>query len=156
MSRPGTPLPASSAPYLSGPQLPPPEEVVRQPRGRLRRSLTSSSAEGMVAEVVSACAGGAVLTGWALYLGCNPFWIAMLGALPFFAQLAQLPAAWFTAFAGQRRVAIAAVCASRQALRIREPRAGSVDELLRLTLDGAARLRLQVARLSFQLVRARR
>jgi len=114
--RPGTTLPASSAPYLSGPQLPPSAEALHQPPGALRRSLTSSSAEGMVAEVVSACAGGAVLTGWALYLGCNPFWIGMLGALPFFAQLTQLPAAWFTAFAGQRRVAIAAVCASRQAL----------------------------------------
>jgi MFS family permease len=116
MLRPGTALPASSAPYLSGPQLPPSALAVRQTGGTLRKSLSSSAMEGMMAEVVSACAGGAVLTGWAIHLGCNAFWIGMLGALPFFAQLIQLPAAWFSARTGQRRVAIAAVCASRQAL----------------------------------------
>jgi hypothetical protein len=76
----------------------------------------------MAAEVVSACsvgglggfAAGAVLTGWALHLGCGPLWLGLLGALPFFAHLAQLPAALVTSACGRRRVAIVAVSASRQ------------------------------------------
>lgn len=38
----------------------------------LRRSLRASVAEGAVAEVFTACATGAVVTGWALHLGADP------------------------------------------------------------------------------------
>ncbi|MGZ3420795.1 MAG: MFS transporter [Polyangiales bacterium] len=68
----------------------------------------------MFAEVVSACAGGAVLTGWALTLGCSPTTIALLGALPFLAQLLHVPSAFLTERFGRKAVAIAAVTISRQ------------------------------------------
>ena len=83
--------------------------------GRLRCSLRASVAEGVVAEGVMACAGGATITGWALYLGCGPFWVGLLGALPFLAQLMQLPGAWLTSRLGARRVALLTVALSRQA-----------------------------------------
>lgn len=73
-------------------------------------------AEGILAEVVTATAGGAVLMGWALYLRCSPELIGILGALPFASQLVQLPSAWLSCVAGYRRVAIFAVAASRQVL----------------------------------------
>jgi MFS family permease len=72
-------------------------------------------AEGVVAEGVMACAGGAIIMGWALYLGCGPFWVGLLGALPFLAQLMQLPGAWLTSRFGARRMALLTVLLSRQA-----------------------------------------
>jgi MFS family permease len=62
-----------------------------------------------------ACAGGAVITGWALYLGCGPVGVALLGAMPFLAQLMQLPGAWLTTRLGARRAAVLTVAVSRQA-----------------------------------------
>ncbi|HET6440392.1 MAG TPA: MFS transporter [Anaeromyxobacter sp.] len=89
---------------------------VRGPASRLRRSLRASTAEGFGAELVNACAGPTILTGWALHLGATPLEVGLLGALPQLAQLVQLPSAWATALLGRRRVAIAAVGLSRQAL----------------------------------------
>lgn len=86
------------------------------PATRLRASLRASVAEGMVTELITACAGATVLTGWALHLAATPLEIGFLGALPFLAQLAQVPAAWLTALAGRRRVAVVAIAISRQAL----------------------------------------
>jgi MFS family permease len=86
------------------------------PASRARRSLRAATAEGVVAELVGACAGATVLTGWALHLGATPLEVGLVAALPQLAQLVQLPSAWVTALAGRRRVAIAAVAASRQAL----------------------------------------
>jgi MFS family permease len=63
--------------------------------------------------VFGACAGGAVLTGWALYLGASAVTIGLLTALPVAAQIVQLPAAWLTQRFGAKRLAIAAVGASR-------------------------------------------
>jgi len=68
-----------------------------------------------VAEWVMACAGGAVITGWALHLGCGPLGVALLGALPFLAQLMQLPGAYLTSRFGARRMALITVALSRQA-----------------------------------------
>jgi hypothetical protein len=84
---------------------------VRQ--GRLRASLRASVAEGAAAEVFGACAGGAVLTGWALYLGASPFTIGLLAALPVAAQVVQLPAAWLTQRIGPKPLAILSIGASR-------------------------------------------
>jgi MFS family permease len=81
--------------------------------GRLRASLDASVAEGAVAEVFGACAGGAVLTGWALYLGASPVTIGLLAALPVAAQAVQLPAAWLTQRLGAKRLAVGAIGASR-------------------------------------------
>jgi len=86
------------------------------PASRLRRSLRASTAEGLFAELVAACAGTTALTGWALHLGASPLEVGLVGALPQLAQVVQLPAAWATALHGRRRVAIAAVTLSRQAL----------------------------------------
>jgi MFS family permease len=71
-------------------------------------------AEGLFAEVVSACSGGAVLTGWALYLGAGPLLIGLVMALPQIAQLFQLPAAWTTSRLGSRRAAVVLVAVQRQ------------------------------------------
>jgi MFS family permease len=87
-------------------------------RGRtrvLRASLDASVAEGAVAEVFGACAGGAVLTGWALYFGATPIVIGVLGALPFAAQIVQVPAAWLTQRVGAKPLALVAVGAARLA-----------------------------------------
>src|SRR5688500_8442677 len=95
-----------------------PEESSTRVRSRaklVRGSLRASTAEGVVADVVGAFTGGAVQTGWALYLGCSPFWIGVLGALPFLSQVLQLPAVWFSSRFGQRRVALFCVALSRQA-----------------------------------------
>lgn len=84
------------------------------PRTLLRRSLRISLLEGVLAEVVGACATGGVLAAWALYLGLAPLLLGLVGALPFAAQLLQLPAAVLARRAGSRRMALAAVAVSRQ------------------------------------------
>jgi len=86
-------------------------QVVRP--GRLRASLDASVAEGAAAEVFGACAGGAVLTGWALFLGASPVVIGLLGALPLAAQMVQVPAAWLTERIGAKPLAILAIGAAR-------------------------------------------
>jgi MFS family permease len=129
--RPGTGGPYQAAPGQPG-------RRHRQSTERLRRSLRASTLEGMFAEVVTACAGGAVLTGWALHLGCGPLLVGLLSALPFLAQAVQLPAAWITASVGRRPVAIAAVSASRLVLfpLALLPLAAPVPEAARAILIG--------------------
>jgi MFS family permease len=85
-------------------------------RARLRRSLRACTAEGLFAEVVNACAGGAILTGWALHLHASAALTGLVVALPQMAQLVQIPAAWSTARLGHRRAAVALVAASRQVM----------------------------------------
>ena len=70
--------------------------------------------EGALAEVVGACTSGGALTAWALYLELPPLLIGVLGALPFTAQLVQLPAAWCTRRFGSRRAALWTIGISRQ------------------------------------------
>ncbi|HEX9241185.1 MAG TPA: MFS transporter [Anaeromyxobacter sp.] len=112
----------SALPRLARPPAPCPPE--RPPSGRrprrlapdaLRRSLRVSTAEGIAAEVVGACASGAALTGWALQLGCGPALIGLLGALPYVAHLLQLPAARLVERFGPRRVALWSIAIARQA-----------------------------------------
>jgi MFS family permease len=69
----------------------------------------------MAAEVVAACTGGAVIMGWALHLGCDAQVVGILGALPFLAQLGQIPGAWLTARWGPRRAALLTIAVARQA-----------------------------------------
>jgi MFS family permease len=71
-------------------------------------------AEGLVAEIVGACTGGAVLTGWAIHLESGPLLTGLVMALPQLAQVLQIPAAWTTSRFGSRRVAIWLVAAQRQ------------------------------------------
>lgn len=87
----------------------------RPPSRPLARSLRTSTAEGVAAELVGAAASTAAITAWALHLGCGAGAIAVLGAMPFLAHVLQLPAAALTARFGARRVALGAVAISRQA-----------------------------------------
>jgi len=87
-----------------------------RPVRALRRSLRLSVWEGLFAEVFNACVGPTILVGWALQLRCSPLEIGLVGALPQLAQLVQIPAAWATVLFGRRRVALATIAASRQAL----------------------------------------
>jgi len=86
------------------------------PASSVRRSLRASLAEGLFAELVTACAGSTVLVGWALHLGASPLEVGLVAALPQLAQAFQLPGAWVTALLGRRRAALWAVTLSRQAL----------------------------------------
>ncbi|GEJ56204.1 MFS transporter [Anaeromyxobacter diazotrophicus] len=86
-----------------------------RPPSRLRTSLAACTAEGAAAEVVSACCGGAALTGWALHLGMSAKLVGLVGALPVVAQVLQLAGAFLTARFGHRRTALAAIALSRQA-----------------------------------------
>jgi MFS family permease len=70
----------------------------------------------MLAEVFTACTGGAVLTGSALHYGASPLSVGAVVAAPQLAQVMHLPAAWLTGTFGARRVAIVAVLLSRQAM----------------------------------------
>ena len=90
-------------------------DAVRSRSQTLRASLDASVAEGAAAAVSGACAGGAVLTGWALFLGASPVAIGLLAALPLAAQIVQVPAAWLTQRVGAKRLAVLAIGASRLA-----------------------------------------
>ncbi|HET9752691.1 MAG TPA: MFS transporter, partial [Myxococcales bacterium] len=70
--------------------------------------------EGAFAELVGACTAGGVITAWALYLDLPPFLIGLLGALPFSAQLVQLPASWITRRLGSKRAALWTIGIGRQ------------------------------------------
>lgn len=89
------------------------DRAAARPAPRLRRSLNAAVAEGAFAEIFAACATGAVITGWALYLGASAAVIGFLGALPLGAQVASLPAAWFTNARSRKAVALWAVGISR-------------------------------------------
>jgi MFS family permease len=65
--------------------------------------------------VVSACCGGAALTGWALHLGMSAKLVGLVGGLPIAAQVLQVAGAFLTARFGHRRTALVAVAMSRQA-----------------------------------------
>ena len=111
--QPGESLPASSPSLASAPgadRAPGPPPTSGRP---LRRSLNAAVAEGAFAEIFAACATGAVITGWALYLGASAAMIGLLGALPVGAQVVSLPAAWFTGARSRKTVALWAVGISR-------------------------------------------
>jgi MFS family permease len=66
------------------------------------------------ASMVGALYGGVILIGFALELGATPWHIGVLAAIPFFAQVAQLPAiALIEHFRQRRKIAVLAVSASR-------------------------------------------
>jgi MFS family permease len=114
-SRVGTAAPGAGAPLAASP-------LGRGARAHattaraLRRSLRACTAEGVIAEVVGACAGGAVLTGWAMYVHASPAVLGLLLSVTQLAQLFQFPAAWTTSVLGRRRACILLVSLSRQAM----------------------------------------
>ncbi len=107
-------VPGRSSPLIAAPVSGNPH--YENPRTRLRRSLKASTVEGILAEVVGVFTTGAVITGWALHLGCSPLTVGMLAALPYLSQVAQPFAAWLGGRVGRRRLAIWAVFLSRQLL----------------------------------------
>lgn len=127
-SRPGTSSPGAGAPMAAAPPAvrgrlqiharprTATGEIPVAPRGWLRRSLRACTAEGLFAELINAFAGGALLTGWAMYLGAGPLYTGLLVALPQIAQLFHFPGAWTTSLLGHRRACLWLVGASRQVL----------------------------------------
>jgi MFS family permease len=115
-SRAGGNSPGSSGPLVGAPApfAPTAHTARATPASRLRRSLRACTAEGLFAEVVSAFAGGTLLTAWALYLGAGPLYVGLLVALPQIAQLFHLVGAWTTASFGHRRACLWLVGTSRQ------------------------------------------
>ncbi len=78
---------------------------------RGKRALVKDAAW---ASLVGALYGGVILVGFALELGATPFIIGLLAALPFIAQLAQLPAIALVERLRQRRkISVIAVTVSR-------------------------------------------
>jgi len=110
--QPGESLPGST-PALSAGPLTGTDAPADKPRAHLRSSLRAALFEGATSEVFAACAGGGVLTAWALHLGASPLAIGLLGALPVACNVLNLPAAWLTHVVGRKRLAVAAVGASR-------------------------------------------
>jgi len=104
--RPGSAVPASVPPFLARPvrEIAPPRSLRK--KRQLSRTLRLSSLEGMTAELITSTVGGSMLVAWSIFLGCSPLLIALLGALPFLAQVVQFPAAWLTSSFGSKRVAI--------------------------------------------------
>jgi len=92
-------------------QLSPDPTVTPADVERGKRALVKDAAW---ASMVGALYGGVILVGFALELGATPWHIGLLAALPFLAQLAQLPTISLVERVRQRRkIAVAAVTVSR-------------------------------------------
>ena len=72
-------------------------------RLQVRRALKLWTVEGCIATVHMSLTGGAFQTGFALLLGCSPFWIGALGGIPAFAGLVQLFSSYLAQRYGQRK-----------------------------------------------------
>lgn len=83
-----------------------PDELARGKRALVKDAAWAS--------LVGALYGGVILVGFALELGATPFIIGLLAAIPFLAQVAQIPAIALVERVRQRRkIAVLAVSASR-------------------------------------------
>src|SRR5919204_1901224 len=69
------------------------------------------------ASLVSTLYGGVILVGFALELGATPWHVGVLAAIPFLAQIAQLPAITLVErLRERRRIAVVAISLSRAAI----------------------------------------
>ncbi len=91
------------------------------PIGRLSRRLILRDAlpfvtwEGVFAAVFISLTGSPFLIGFALFLGANDFEIGLLAAIPFLAQVAQLPAAYRIDISGRcKTITIRSLLLARQ------------------------------------------
>ena len=75
-----------------------PQPLFSLSRLQIRRALRLWTVEGCVATVQISLTNGAFQTGFALFLGCTPFWLGALGGIPALAGLVQL----FSSFLAQR------------------------------------------------------
>src|SRR5438093_10418241 len=91
--QPGESLPGSTPALLAGP-LTGTDAPADKPWAHLRPSLRAALFEGASAEVFAACAGGGILTAWALHLGASALVIGLHGTLTVACQLTYLPWDW--------------------------------------------------------------
>ncbi len=97
--------------FLRAPRLRPDEHVSRDDVARGQIYMVQDAAW---ASLVGALYGGVILVGFALELGASPFVIGLLAAIPFLAQLGQLPAIVLIERLRQRRkIAVIVVSAAR-------------------------------------------
>src|SRR3954470_23387735 len=92
-------------------RLAPDPQVTSEDIDRGKRALVKDAAW---ASMVGALYGGVILVGFALELGATPLHIGVLAAIPFFAQVAQLPGIALIEKLGQRRkIAVVSIGISR-------------------------------------------
>jgi len=72
-------------------------------RLQVRRALRLWTVEACVATVQISLTNGAFQTGFALFLGCTPFWIGALGGIPAIAGLVQLFSSYLAERYGSRK-----------------------------------------------------
>jgi hypothetical protein len=97
--------------FLQTPRLRPDDEVREEDFARGKRAMVQDAA---FASLVGALYGGVILVGFALELGATPFVIGLIAAIPFLAQLGQLPAIVLIERLRQRRkIAVMVVAAAR-------------------------------------------
>ena len=72
-------------------------------RLQVRRALRLWTVEGCVATVQISLTSGAFQTGFALFLGCSPFWLGALGGIPALAGLVQLLSSYLAQRYGERK-----------------------------------------------------
>lgn len=84
-------------------QTPLPETPTGLSRLQIRRALRLWTVEGSVATVQISLTTGAFQTGFALFLGCTPFWIGALGGIPAIAGLVQLFSSYLAERYGSRK-----------------------------------------------------
>ena len=95
-------------------QLRPDAVIAPDELARGKRALVKDAAW---ASLVGALYGGVILVGFALELGATPFIIGLLAAIPFLAQVAQLPAIALVERVRQRRkISVIAVLVSRSVI----------------------------------------
>lgn len=95
-------------------QLSPDERITKRD---LTRGLASLIKDGVYAQAVGALTAGVLLVGYGLALGASNFIIGLLAAVPFLAQLTQIPAILLVERLRARRT-IAVVCISASRLLI--------------------------------------
>ncbi len=94
-----TVIPEDSAIESSGPETLP----SGLSRLQVRRALRLWTLEGCVATVQISLTSGAFQTGFALFLGCSPFWLGALGGIPALAGLVQLLSSFLAQRYGKRK-----------------------------------------------------
>jgi MFS family permease len=97
--------------FLRALRLRPDEHVTKEDIARGQSAMVQDAAW---ASLVGALYGGVILVGFALELGASPFIIGLLAAIPFLAQLGQLPAIVLIERVRERRkIAVIVVAAAR-------------------------------------------
>jgi len=80
----------------------------------VRRTMAISQWEGMLADIYASLTSGTILMAWGLHLGAGEVVLALLGVVPFIAQLAQLGAGALTAHFGGRATTLWGIGLARQ------------------------------------------